>query len=249
MMNVNQSRLNEKVGLDLLGIRGTNGARRFEGGWPEFTLAGFSTIGIPNNFMPESQDDPQYQYVANGNWTKGSHNVRFGFDLYTQAINHVQPQALSGAPFGASGGFAFGQGQTRLKGGAAGSEYNAFASFLLGATNQLGRTSMIPDVLQTRNIEYSGYLGDRWQPTRKLTLNYGVRWEYIPIATRPNRGIEQYNWSNNTTLLCDLGSVPSNCGISESKHDFVPGFGSLTGRAIRSSFVRGMGSPPIPTPC
>ena len=38
------------------------------------------------------------------------------------------------------------------------------------------------------------YIRDRWQPTDKLTLSYGVRIERYPLVRRANRGIESIDW-------------------------------------------------------
>jgi hypothetical protein len=103
---IEQARLGEKLGLDLLGIPGTNGSRRIEGGWPQFNISGFTTLGVPNNFQPYYRRDPQYQYVANFTMNKGAHEVRFGGDFYSTHMNHAQPEA-PGAFFGAQGGFQF----------------------------------------------------------------------------------------------------------------------------------------------
>ncbi len=216
-----QPRLNENVGRDLLGLPGTNGTRWFEGGWPQFNIANFSVFGAPNAFQPNILDDPQFQYVVNGNWTKGSHSVRFGIDLYNQHLNHTQPE-FSGSFFGASGGFSFAAAQTSLRGGPPTSEYNAFASFLLGATNTLGRIYQVPDQYTTRTGLYSAYARDQWQISRKLTFTYGVRWEYFPMPVRADRGMELYDFSNNTMKVCGVGSVPRDCGLAMSKTRFVP---------------------------
>jgi hypothetical protein len=71
--SIEQARLDEKIGLDVLGIPGTNGTRRFEGGWPRFDISNYTILGVPNAFQPYYRSDPQYQWVGNMNWTKGTH--------------------------------------------------------------------------------------------------------------------------------------------------------------------------------
>jgi Carboxypeptidase regulatory-like domain/TonB dependent receptor-like, beta-barrel len=229
-----QRDLGTNIGTDVLGIPGTNGTRNFESGWPEFDIEGFDTIGQVDNFMPYYRKDPQKQYVANFNWLKGPHNVRFGFNMYTQGLNQTQAEDLSGG-YGAQGGFNFGQAVTALCStpGANGacdsttdtSEYNGAAAFLLGLPTNLGRNYQIPDAFHVNANLYSFYARDRWNITKKLTADYGVRWEYYPMPTRPDRGIEIYDPTNNTIQLCGFGSVPSGCGVQDSKKLFSPRLG------------------------
>jgi hypothetical protein len=222
-----QPRLDEKVGLDVLKLPGTNGTRFFEGGLPQFQVGGFSNFGHPNNFMPYINRDPQFQYVANSNLSLGRHQIRFGTDFYQQQLNQTQPEFV-GAPWGAAGGFGFAGGQTSFRATPGGpvapnaSEYNSWASFMLGQTNSLGRLLMVPDAFTTRTNLYSAYLRDQWQATSKLTLNIGVRWEYFPFPTRSDRGLEQYDFAQNKMLVCGVGIVPKNCGVNESKRRFTP---------------------------
>jgi hypothetical protein len=222
-----QPRLDENVGLDILRLPGTNGPRFFEGGMPQFQVSGFTNFGHPNNFMPYINRDPQFQYVANANWNKGRHQIRFGADFYQQQLNQTQPEFV-GAPWGASGGFGFAAGQTSFRarpGQPAApntSEYNAWGSFLLGHTNNLGRLLMVPDAFTTRTALYSAYIRDQWQVNSKLTFNMGVRWEYFPFPTRADRGLEQYDFGQNKMLVCGVGIVPKDCGVRESKRRFAP---------------------------
>ena len=216
-----QPRLDEQVGRTFLGLPGTNGSRWFEGGWPQFNIANFSLLGGPNSFQPNLLNDPQYQYVANANWTKGRHNIRFGTDIYEQQLNQTQPEFF-GAFFGASGGFGFAAGQTSLRGGPRTSEYNSFGSFLLGATDTLGKIQLIPDSFSLKTRLYSFYARDQWQASRKLTISYGVRWEYFPMPFRADRGVERYDFNTNRMLVCGVGQVPSDCGMNMSKKRFVP---------------------------
>lgn len=222
--SVEQPRLDEKLGSDFLGIPGTNGTRRFEGGWPQFNVSGFTDLGIPNAFMPYRRSDPQYQYVANFNWTKQTHEIRFGMDLYRTGMNHLQPEA-TGAFYGASGGFGFGGGPTQIKGGPSGNNFNSYATFLLGLPTNRGKITLVPNEYNTRSFQYSFYARDRWNVSRKLTLSYGLRWEYFPFPERANRGLERYDPNTNKMLVCGVGVVPRDCGVSESKKKFAPRVG------------------------
>ena len=81
-------RMDENLGLDFLGIPGTNGPDRLYGGWPQFAVTGFSTIGYAGSeHSPYVDDNWQYQYSANTTWTKGAHTFRFGGDIVRQAMN------------------------------------------------------------------------------------------------------------------------------------------------------------------
>ncbi len=64
-----------------------------------------------------------------------------------------------------------------------------------------------------------------------------MRWEYFPVASRPDRGIEYYDASTNKVLLCGFGQVPKNCGIEVSKKLFAPRMG-LAYRASDSLVIR-----------
>ncbi len=220
-----QGRLNENLGRDFLKIPGTNGARALEGGWPTFAIESYTNIGTNDNFMPYYRRDPQYQYVSNFNWTRGAHNVRFGFDLYRQHLNQSEAGFVGGTFFGAQGGFNFGSGPTLLRGGPSGNQYNSYATFLLGLPTLYGRTYLAPDEYNLRAWLYSFYVRDRWNVTPKLTLDYGVRWEYFPVPTRSDRGIERYDPDTNKVLVCGVGSVPKDCGINISKRRFAPRVG------------------------
>ena len=221
---VEQPRLDEKLGLDFLGIPGTNGPRRFEGGWPRFTITDFANMGVQDNFMPYYRTDPQWVYVANANWTKGKHNIRFGMDWAHQQMNHTQPE-FPGAEHGAQGGFTFGGGPTQIQGGPGGNRYNNVATFLLGYHTVAGRILQVPDVYTTRVWQYSYYIRDQWQVTPKLTFTFGTRYERFPYPYREDRGVERYDFENNKMLVCGVGVVPKDCGVEQSNSLFAPRVG------------------------
>jgi hypothetical protein len=249
-----QPGLGKNIGSDVLGIPGTNGPRAFESGWPEFDIDGWPTVGIDSNFMPYYRHDPQMQYSANFNWVKGKHNFRFGMESFRQALNHTQAEFLSGG-YGSQGGFEFSDSDTRLcevfnpslpgcafVSPAGISRFNSMGSFVLGLPIVDGRALQVPDVYHVHAWTYSAYARDRWNFSPKLTLDYGVRWEYYPVPARNDRGIERFD--NNpsspnygSVLVCGIGSVPKDCGIQVSKKLFMPRVG-LAYRMTNSFVVR-----------
>jgi carboxypeptidase family protein/TonB-dependent receptor-like protein len=234
--DVAQSDIGEKRGLDFLGIPGTNGTRAFEGGFPFFDLSTYSDYGTVDTFMPYTRRDDQYQIVTNANWLRGPHNIRFGVDVYRQKLNHTQPES-SDTSFGARGGFLFGNGTTALRGGSNGNQYNGFAGFLLGLPSRVGKLTLTEAPYSTRNWQYSFYVRDQWQVNKNLTLSYGTRWEYFPIPTRADRGLERYNVNTNMVEIGGVGSVPEDLGVKVSKRLFAPRVG-LTYRITPTFVVR-----------
>ncbi len=234
--NAEQAEIDKKLGLDFLGIPGTNGPRRFEGGWPRFVIGGHTTIGETETYMPYYRRDPQHNYQANVNWLRGSHDLRFGSELSFQALNHTQPEFYGGS-HGGSGGFTFSGSVTTLRGGPAANQWNGYADFLLGLPSTIGKIFQFPDEYGTRTSMYSLYVRDRWQVSHNLTLSLGTRWEYFPIPTRPDRGLERYNLATNKMHVCGVGVVPKDCGVEVSKRLLAPRVG-LAFRATESFVIR-----------
>ena len=227
--NIEQPGLGPNRGRDELKIPGTNGTRFFESGFPGFGIGGFSAFGSTESYMPYYRTDPQSQYVANANWLKGSHNVRFGMDLYFLQLNHTQPE-FSGASGGAAGRLNFGQGPTQLRlangNVAPGNQFNSMGTYLLGLVDSGGRILQVPDVYRTRTSMLSFYVRDQWQVNRKLTLSYGTRMESFPMPQRENRGVERYDFSTNEMMVCGTANIPVNCGTKVPKLLFSPRMGA-----------------------
>ncbi len=222
--NSEQIRLDEKLGLDFLGIPGTNGPRRYQGGWPNFAITSLTTLGLPFTNWPIIWHDPAWQMATNGNLTKGSHNIRFGVDVSRQHMNRIQHE-LGGAGGGAPGGFSFTGGVTNIRNGPSPNVFNSWGDFLLGSPTRIQKMLQVPDEITTRASIYGLYLRDQWQATRRLTISMGLRWEYFPVPTRADRGIENYDLATNQMMICGVGNQPLDCGIRPSRGGFGPRFG------------------------
>jgi hypothetical protein len=235
--NVEQSDLGEKKGLDWLGIPGTNGPNPWEGGLPFIDLDGYADVGTTELYMPYYRNDDQYQAVANLTWLKGRHNIRFGSDMYFTALNHIQPE-IADDGFGARGGFNFNGGPTQRRGGPGGTNFNSFAAFLLGLPAEAGRLKLNVAPYTTRTWQYSFYVRDQWQIRPNMTLSFGTRYEYFPIPTRADRGLERYNLDTNMMEIGGLAGVPKDLGIPMQKNLFSPRLG-VTYRMTSTAVLRG----------
>ena len=209
--------LDQNLGLDLLGIPGTNGPTREYGGWPTFSVNSYDSLGRSQAFTPTLNSSESAQAAANVAWIKGKHNVRFGFDYWRNVLRLAEP---TGNP----GEFTFAQGVTGAA-GASTNNYNSYASFLLG----------LPSGETVRRIYQTGtgvspatslYIRDTWQATRNLTLNAGVRWDYFSVPFRDTgEGFPIYNAQTNVLAMCGYGNLPKNCGFSAGKRYFSPRVG------------------------
>ena len=209
--------MDANIGRDVLGIPGTNGAQgeREYGGYPSFAVSSYANFGKAN--APIYYLDPAYEYVANANWLKGAHNIRFGGNIMRQKMDNFEVQG--------AGAFSFSGGSTTIRGGASPNQFNSFADFMLGYVSDGNRSILIDDRATSRTWSFSLYARDQWQVNRKLTVSYGLRWDYFPMGVAKDRGFQKYDWTNNTMQLCGVGSIPRDCGVDIPVRNFSPKLG------------------------
>jgi hypothetical protein len=226
--------INKNYGSEVLGIPGTNGSQLLQGGYPFFAVSGYSSFGNPNVSNPFVFRDNQYLAAVNLSWIKSNHSTRFGAETSRYGINHFQPQLK----YGPRGGFNFSGGLTALKGGAASNQYNGWADFMLGMPQAMGKDYQYINPGTVRESSYGLFARDQWQVARKLTVNYGARYEYYPLATRDHSGFNRYDPTTNQVLLGGLGGVPYDTGVDNGHGQFAPRFG-LAYRLTESTVIRG----------
>ena len=247
--NVQSPDLGTNFGLDTLGLPGTNGPDPKESGMPAFYISDYSGLGNTEGWNPLFRNDQSITFNTNASWMNGKHEIRFGFEFLHHLMNHWQPE-LGEGPRGA---FYFGSGITALnpaaleqtvgfQSGTPSFEetWNGMAAFLLGASNESGKSSQFIKMNSMENV-YALYVRDRWRVTPKLTLNLGVRWELYPNRTRSaGMGIESYDPTTNEVLVGGYGGIPRDVGVGYSKTLFAPrlGFAYQLGKdtVIRSGY-------------
>ena len=230
--NVRSPDYGTNYGLDQFRIPGTNGADIRQSGLPSFVISGYTTVGNNESWIPAFRNDQSYTGTQNLGWIKGTHDLRFGFEVVRHQLNHWQPER-GGGP---RGRFTFAGGVTGLNGGAAPNQFNSYAAFLLGTPSSIQKT--IQHLYLTgREWQFGWYARDRWQATRKLTVTLGLRYEYYPLLTRADRGLERWDPETNLVLIGGLGGNPDNVGVNVSKTLFAPRLG-LAWKATGSTVLR-----------
>lgn len=217
---------NERQGQEL-GIPGANtGPLPWAGGLPNFAIANFVTFGY--SYPALEYKDPIFEYQANGTKTAGAHTIRFGFDIIREHQNHIEVRNTI---------FTFSGNATALNGGPSPNEWNAMADFLLGDSTTLGNYVQFVYPLTLRTWDLAFYGQDQWQVNRKLTLNFGLRWEHYPVPTQANRGINYYDPQTDIIEECGVDGVSGNCGIRVSNKIFAPSIG-LAYRLFENFVIR-----------
>jgi hypothetical protein len=161
---------------DAVGKLGLKGSAITPSGFPRMTglngnLGGMGLGMGPTNGSLYFEDKPTA--IASLTWVHGNHTTKIGADWRIDVwTNRAYNQAI--------GSYTFSNAQTiqpstqaaPVTGGSVGYSY---ASFLLGQANSASVGA--PGDPQYRRMSWSLFLQDTWKITRKLTLDYGVRWD------------------------------------------------------------------------
>jgi len=180
---------------------------------------GFTDWGATAGWQPYFYNERSLTYTTNATKISGSHEVRFGFDLVRYQMDQWQPE-VSGGP---RGSISFSGDVTGARGYTA-NYLNQYATYLLGLTTSMQKAVQLFQYTN-REWQFGGFIRDRWQVSRKLTLNMGLRYEYYPLIYRKDRGIERWDPATNLVYMGGVGDIPRNVGITSSKKLFAPRLG------------------------
>jgi hypothetical protein len=156
-----------------LGLQGVNPHNYSAMGFPTITITGIQQMRVQPGGVALNTNIHSFSNTTS--WSKGGHVIKFGGELrWWRDFNDVIPE-------GTYGNFTF-------DGSIAGQGY---AEFLLG----LPTNSQRIDPLRARlrhAAEVGFYVSDTWKVTRRLTLDYGLRWDFFKSPTYDDNLM--YNW-------------------------------------------------------
>jgi len=205
------------AGADL-GIPGFAGDTAYGNpGLPDFNITGFNGLG--NGATNWFQNDSTHQLSEQLSWMKGSHNVMAGFELRRLATGRAAVNSARGA-------FTFNGTQTGY----------APADFTLGAPVSFGTPG--PEIRGRVAAWRDGFFVlDKWQASRKLTLNYGIRYE-LPTVPYTINGTASFLNADQTALIV---AQPGTGFIKPQHKDWAPRVGFAYRISDKTTFRGGAG--------
>jgi len=174
-----------------------------------------------------------FAYSDNLSWNKGSHSMKFGFYFSPYQNNTLYDYYVNGE-------FDF-YGLSGATGSASG-----FAQFLVGAPDEYFQFGSAPSNIRSK--DYSAYAQDEWHVTRRMVINYGLRYEYAtPKNDTKGRSFSLVSGAQSTRFTgAPMGllfpgdkGAPTGSNFPDRK-DFAPRFGvAYDASGTGSTVIRG----------
>jgi outer membrane receptor protein involved in Fe transport len=161
-------------------------------GFPDITFSGginlpVSWLGTNSHAYNEAQNT--FDVQDNVLWTKGKHNLTFGFQWQSLQDNENTPLT------GTQAGFTFSNAETEnfSNNTAVANTGLAYAGFLLGAVDSSAVTQNAVAETGGRYKTYAFYVQDDYKVSKHLTVNLGLRWNIWSTFTEVNNVMSFFN--------------------------------------------------------
>ncbi len=165
------------------------------------TIAGLQGLGN-NTLMPFTLVQNRYTEADDMLWTHGAHSVRFGFSVGRLQTNTYYP----------------------LRSGSAWT-FQSLSAFLAGTALTVQGPPNNPSLYPHRDfreVELTPYIQDDWKITSRLTINFGLRWEFV---TNPVDAHNQLYTVPNIATATGFTNVPNVFRNNPTWGDFDPRIG------------------------
>ena len=185
-----------------IGIPGINkGNDPFTDGLPQMNFDGpITSFYVGNPFANFYELEQTFQYATNWSYIKESHTVKWGAE--DPAPVHARLQRIDKSFRGSFNFSRFATASADLPG----TTGIGFASFLLGQSNSYSRGTYIQLPIEFQD-RYGLYVQDQWRVSSKLSLNFGMRWEYYSPTYSDDQGREaNFDFATGNMVLASLGT-------------------------------------------
>ena len=213
------------------------------GGLPQFNVDGLSSFGSAE-YQPTVEVQNIYHIVDSLSLIRGRHTIKIGAEIKPRVNFTILQPPYPRGELNFSGNF------TRDPNNIANTGLGA-ADFLLGALDTSILSSFIDDTFQQPGQFY--YVQDDFKVTKKLTLNLGLRYEFVTFAMEKYNAEASFNIATNTLDIAHgrQDALPPNWYpqiavnrnaprslVPNEKHDFGPRIG-FAYNVHRNTVIRG----------
>ncbi len=219
--NYNRNRISTQnlyaFNTDVAGLSGVTGVSTnpFDFGIPNLSFTGFSSL---NDINPLLRRDQTFTVSDTMIWSHGKHTWRWGGDFRRIQLNTETASNPRGS-------FTF----TELNSG------NDFADFLLGLP-QLSTVQYGANNYHFRGNSWDLFAQDEWRVRGNLTLNLGLRYEYVSPYSEINNLIANLTFAPGIAAVVPVlpaGSNPQLCAVYPCAIGTSPYAGALPATLVR----------------
>jgi hypothetical protein len=174
--------------IDQIGIQGLP-PREGVKGIPNFSFGGlFSTV---TQTLLNPVNDGHWQLADNITWVTGKHSIKFGGEYLNWFVNRYLTTNS-----GLFGNYSF---TGRYTG-------NPYADFLLGLPTSVTRVDPYP-TQYNRFYDWAAFIQDDFKVTPRLTLNYGLRYEYNSPVTANDDNMYSFDLASGAIVVPNEQSI------------------------------------------
>jgi hypothetical protein len=162
----------------------------------------FGQVGA-NSSLPRHRVDSNVQLIDNFSWKAGKHDVKFGVDFHRTTVQQYFDKYFRG----------------RLK-------FSNLTNFLSGTVGS-GFEYQGNTIRHTFENNFGFFLQDSYRLTQRLTLNYGLRWDYFGVVGEKNNLLSNVTslspaTGTGTFVLTQVGQPGLSQLYNPDKKDFAP---------------------------
>ncbi|MGA7170471.1 MAG: carboxypeptidase regulatory-like domain-containing protein [Candidatus Sulfotelmatobacter sp.] len=181
-----QNFIPNSIGMDT-GVTST-----YNGGLPSTNVGSFSQIGATDS-LAKNRVDANWHFVDNYSWKSGKHDEKFGYEFRRTTIAQVFDHDFRGTL-----------------------DFSSLTTFLEGIPDNGGSQIQGDTERHTYQNSHGLFVQDSFRATPRLTLNYGMRWDYFGVVGGKSGQFYTVDFSNGGN------NVPTSQLYGKDLNNFAP---------------------------
>jgi hypothetical protein len=168
------------------------GVSAYNGGLPAISVGSFSQIGATDS-LARNRVDANWHIVDNYSWKTGKHDVKFGYEFRRTTIMQLFDHDFRGTL-----------------------GFSSLTTFLEGVPDNGGSQIQGDSERHTYQNSHGLFIQDSFRATPRLTLNYGMRWDYFGVTGGKSGEFYTVDYANGGS------NVPTSQLYGKDLNNFAP---------------------------